>query len=318
VQVVSYLATLSAKLLSQPHEHNAKVLTLKKFIHGVQACGDHGELSTDMVYQTSDVAMMLGWVHEHGKKAPHLKFRQTILDKQHQMNARVVIADSNLFLYKDLENPYNYLRYSFDGVFPDTGEYCDAEPDPAKWQTIKTDLRLDIKDWRNTGNHILLCLQRDGGWSMLGFDVLDWVMITIKRIREFCDRPIRIRPHPGDKKAGRYCQRIIDLCKTHGIKDVELSSPGVSLLRDFKHCWAVVNHNSSPAVAAAMEGIPVFVTDPVRSQAREVSNHDLALIENPQLFDRLAWAQRISQFHWNYDDLASGRCWQHMKKWAKK
>jgi hypothetical protein len=271
-----------------------------------------------MLYRASDVAMMLGWVHEHGKQAPHLRFRQTILNKQHQINARVVIADSNLFLYKDLENPYNYLRYSFDGVFPGTGEYCDQAPDANRWLRLKQDMRLDLRDWRHHGNHILLCLQRDGGWSMAGFNVSDWAIHTIKRIRQFSDRPIKIRPHPGDKKAGRYCKNIMDLCNTQGIKDIAFSVPGTPLARDFKHCWAVVNHNSSPTVAAAIEGIPVFVTDPERSQAREVANQDLALLENPEMFDRLAWIQRLSQFHWSHDDLTSGRCWQHMRKWAAK
>ena len=40
---------------------------------------------------------------------------------------------------------------------------------------------------------------------------------------------------------------------------------------DFVDCWAVVNHNSSPGVAAVMEGIPVILTDPERSQARDVA-----------------------------------------------
>lgn len=318
MRVVSYLATLPAKLLGQPHEDNAKVLTLKRFIQGVQASGDLGTVCTDMLYQHSDVAMMLGWVHEHGKQAPHLRFRQEILHQQQQQGGRVVIADSNLFLYKDPANPHNYLRFSFDGVFPDTGEYCDQSPDPDRWQVIKQHMDLDIRDWRSNGNHVLLCLQRDGGWSMLGFNVADWALITIKRIRQFCDRPIKIRAHPGDKKAARYCKNIIDLCNTHGIQDVSLSLAGTPLARDLKHCWAVVNHNSSPTVAAAIEGIPIFVTDPARSQAREVANHDLAALENPQMFDRLAWVQRLSQFHWSHDDLISGRCWQHMKKWAKK
>jgi hypothetical protein len=89
-------------------------------------------------------------------------------------------------------------------------------------------------------------------------------------------------------------------------------------MHDFKNCWAVVNHNSSPAVAAAIEGIPVFVTDPDRSQARDIAGSGLNRIEKPHIPDRLAWIQRISQFHWSHDELRSGACWAHMKKWAKK
>jgi hypothetical protein len=79
----------------------------------------------------------------------------------------------------------------------------------------------------------------------------------------------------------------------------------------------VVNHNSSPAVAAVLEGVPVFVTDPERSQAREVANTSLSRIENPEMPERLQWVQRISQFHWSHDEVKSGICWAHMKKWVQ-
>jgi hypothetical protein len=317
MKVISYLATLPQKLLSTQRSDAPKIQTLQKFVQGVCVVGDQGIVSADMQYQDCDVAVMLGWVHEHGKSAPHLQFRQDLLTRQQQRGGRVVIADSNLFLYANLDNPHRITRYSFDGVFPDTGEYCDTEPDPRRWQQIKQTMSVDLRSWRDQGNHILMCLQRDGGWSMAGFSVVDWALITAKQIRQHSNRPIRIRPHPGDKKAGRYCRDILELFAKHGIQNVSLSDSNTALTRDFKHCWAMVCHNSSPGVAAAIEGIPVFVTDPMRSQAREVANTDIAMIENPLLPDRDAWIQRISQFHWSYADLESGACWQHMRKWVR-
>jgi hypothetical protein len=317
VKVISYIGTLPTKLLSISHADNAKVQTLTKFAQGVTAVGDDGMIITDMDYQDCDVAVMLGWVHEHGKSAPHLRFRQHILDQQRQRGRRVVIADSNLFLYADPNNPHYYLRYSFDGIFPNTGEYCDQQPDPGRWTAIQQEIGVNLRPWRLQGNHILMCLQRDGGWSMAGFDVVDWALITAKQIRQYSDRPIRIRSHPGDKKAGRYCRNILDLFARHGLRNVSLSNHDVTLSRDFKHCWAMVCHNSSPAVAAAIEGIPVFVTDPTRSQACAVANIDLSQIEMPNTPDREQWIHRISQFHWSFADLTSGRCWQHMRQWAQ-
>lgn len=317
MKVVSYIATLPGKLLSRPHQDNPKVQTLTKFVQGVTAAGDQGLVFPDLQYQDCDVAVMLGWVHEHGKAAPHLQFRQHILAEQQRRGGRVVIADSNLFLYADTDNPHYFLRYSFDGVFPDTGEYCDSTPDPARWQQIQHTMGVSLRPWRTQGTHILMCLQRDGGWSMAGFSVVDWALITVKQLRQYSNRPIRIRAHPGDKKAGRYCRDILQLFARHGIQNISLSDGNTALTRDFKHCWAVVCHNSSPGVAAAIEGIPVFVTDPVRSQARDVANTDIAMIENPGLADRESWIQRISQFHWSYADLESGTCWQHMRKWVR-
>jgi len=318
MKVIVYTATLPRKLLSEPQSGNQKIVTLKNFAQGVLAAGDDGIVSNEMVYEPSDVAVMLGWVHEHGKIAPHLKFREQILNQQSKSGGRVVIADSNLFLYKDVTNPHNYLRYSFDGVFPNTGEYCDQAPDPDRWRRIQHDMGVSLKSWRTNGNHVLMCLQRDGGWSMAGFSVVDWALITAKQIRQYSNRPIRLRAHPGDKKAGRYCREILNLFERHGIQDVALSGSDTSLGRDLKHCWAVVCHNSSPGVAACIEGIPVFVTDPERSQVQEIANTDLARMEDPILRDRQSWINRISQFHWSYDDLTSGTCWRHMRNWAKK
>ena len=314
MKVVSYLATLPAKLLKGDHDSNEKISTLKKYAMGVKSAGDAGIVSTAIQYEPADVAVMLGWVHEHGKSAPHLQFRQHVLDQQRRHGKRTVIADSNLFLYHDTKNPHHYLRYSYDGVFPNTGEYCDSNPDPARWNRIQQDLGICVRDWRSTGNHVLVCLQRNGGWSMGSISVVDWATNTIRELRKHTDRPIVIRPHPGDKHARKY---LNDFAKNSSLSNVVVSDPDIPLVRDLKYCWAVVAHNSSPTVGAAIEGVPVFVTDPARSQCRDIANTDLSRIETPSMPDRTAWLQRISQFHWSHADLVSGQCWSHMRQWAR-
>jgi hypothetical protein len=258
---------------------------------------------------------MLGWVHEHGKRAPHLQFRQHIIEQQRRNGGRTVVADSNLFLYHDTKNPHHYLRYSYDGVFPDTGEYCDSNPDPARWDCVKKAMGVNVLDWRSDGNHILLCLQRNGGWSMGGISVTDWATKTIAELRNYTNRPIVIRPHPGDKRTSDYAAYF---SKNKLFHNVTVGDPAIPLKQDLKNCWAAVAHNSSPTVGAAIEGIPVFVTDPANSQCRDIANTELSQIEMPCMPDRTAWLQRISQFHWSHAELVSGQCWTHMKKWALK
>lgn len=316
MKVISYLATLPAKMLVPSHSTNNKFLTLQKYAEGVTATGDTASVSRILQYEAADVAVILGWVHGDGKKAPHLSFRQHIVDQQRQRGGRTVIADSNLFLYHDTKNPHYYLRYSFDGVFPDTGEYCDQNPDPTQWNRIQKDMGIRVSPWRNTGNHILLCLQRNGGWSMSSMSVPEWTINTISKLRQYTDRPIVIRPHPGDKHASEYINNFL---KHNSLPDVTtISDTSTPLIRNLKYCWAAVAHNSSPTVGAAIEGVPIFVTDPVRSQCRDIANTDLSQIETPAMPDRTAWLHRISQFHWSHADLVSGRCWSHMKAWAKK
>jgi len=322
MKVISYLATLPKKVNYTSAESlkaaTDKANTLRYFIEGVNAVGDEGIIAEGFDYEPSDVAVILGWVHEHGKTAPHLQLRQQILDGQRVYNGRTMIADSNLFLYKDKTNPGYWLRYSFDGIFPNTGTYCDTAPDPSRWTAVQQNLNIDLRPWRTQGNHILLCLQRDGGWSMGGFEVLDWAMKTILQLRRYSNRPIRVRAHPGDKRATKYCDRLMKLCIGRRLLNVELSAPDTSLEHDLKHCWAVVNHNSSPAVGAAIEGIPVFVTDPERSQVQEIAETRLDKIETPITPDRDAWIQRLSQFHWSHQELRDGTAWAHMRKFVEK
>lgn len=318
MKVVSYLATLPQKSFNSPDFNSSeKYQTLARMVTGAITAGDQGILEAGMVYQPSDVAVMLGWVHEHGKQSPHLLFRKQIVDSQLQNGGRTIIADSNLFLYKNKKNPHRYLRYSYDNVFPGIGEYCDQKTDPARWQKISTDIGLTLQPYRTQGNHILLCLQRNGGWSMAGFSVVEWALQTIAEIRKHSKRPIRIRPHPGDKGAARDCDAILQRSSRKYV-GISKSLPDSDLMFDLQNCWAVVNHNSSPTVGAAIEGFPVFVTDPTHSQCAEIANTELANIEYPNLPDRQSWVERLSMFHWNHEELANGTAWNHMKKWAKK
>ena len=101
------------------------------------------------------------------------------------------------------------------------------------------------------------------------------------------------------------------------MKKVIISS-NANILQDFKDAHAVINYNSSPAVAAAIEGVPTFVLDPERSQAAEVSHTSLEYLENIQEFDRTQWIKKMAQMHWTLDELKDGTAWRHLRQWAKK
>ena len=287
---------------------------LEKFSRGVTRIGDQAILHQGNNLIDADVAMSIGWVHENSRNIGHLNLRKQIIEHQINSNKKVLLADSNLFLYNDLSNTKHYLRYSFNGVFPNTGIYCDTEIDSNRWIKISQNLKISLKDYRQNGNHILLCLQRNGGWSMGNYDVIDWTVSTINIIRQHSDRPIVIRAHPGDKGSREYLDTKHIIKKLGHMKNITLSQTGTTFIADLKNCWAVVNHNSSPTVGAAIEGYPIFVTDPSRSQSAEIANLNLSDIENPKILDRQKWLERISMFHWNFDEIENGECWNHMRK----
>lgn len=300
-----------------PNQKNQeKIDILKFFSEGAKKTGDLIIDVQDYDLCSADIAVLQGWIAPGQPFTKHGDLRFRIINHQLQKSKYVVGVDSNLFLYANTENPHHYLRYSFNGIFPSTGIYCDHYINPARWQSISRNLNISLKDYRQTGNHILLCMQRNKGWSMGVLDSQDWVINTIKVIRQFSDRPIVIRPHPGDKETKRIFKTNKELCKINFDYGVMLSH-NENLLDDLKNCWAAVNHNSSPVVGAAIEGYPIFVTDPENSQCRDIANTDFSQIENPKLPDRQKWIERISMFHWNFDELKSGECWNHMKKYVK-
>jgi len=298
------------------NKNTEKGQILERFSRGVDKIGDQVILHQGVNIIDADVAMSVGWVHENSRNVGHLNLRKQIIEHQLNSNKKILLADSNLFLYKDSSNPKHYLRYSFNGVFPNTGIYCDAEIDPNRWIKISQDLKISLKDYRQNGDHILLCLQRNGGWSMGKYDVIDWTVNTINTLRQYSDRPIVIRAHPGDKGSKEYLDTKNIIKKLGHMNNIRLSQPGSTLIDDLKNCWAVVNYNSSPTVGAAIEGYPIFVTDPDRSQSAEIANLNLADIENPKLFDRQKWIERISMFHWSFDEIENGECWNHMRKYV--
>lgn len=310
MKVVSFDKVIPAKNTNK--EKNA---IIEKFVQGVRKSGrDIGIVNNTFQYEECDVAVIQGWQHETGKNAPHLKLRQTIIDNQLNTNRKVIVADSNLFLYANPSNsPHHYLRYSINGVFPTTGEYCDDVIDIKRWDQIRRDCNLLVKPMVKKGRHILLCCQRNGGWSMGGYDVVSWIINTITQIRQHSDRPIVIRAHPGDKKAVKYMDRNL----FRRMPGVTLSAFDRPLHQDLHKCWAVVNHNSSSIVGPIIQGYHSFITDPKNSQCRDVSHIEFKHIEDPLKFDRQAWLRRISMFHWKFTELEDGTCWNHMRNYCQ-
>lgn len=311
MKVVSYLNGIPGN-----NKNPEKPLMLQKFIDGVNAVGDTG-VAHRGDWIPSDVGVLQGFVHHDSPNTPHLLLRRRVLENQKKNGKRTVIIDSNLFLYRDQGNTKTYLRYSYDGIFPTTGNYCWDNPDPERWVKLSKNLKINPQNWKTSGNHILICLQRNGGWSMKGQDNQDWARGVIQKIRQYSDRPIIVRGHPGDRRAGKYLDSRERTFKLGGLDNVHISDHrNRHLLQDLQNAWCTVVYNSSPAVASAIEGVPVFADDPIDCQANDVCNTDFSKIESPQHFDRLPWLQKLAMCHWNFEELSDGTCWKHMREYT--
>ena len=309
MKVVAYAAGIP-----NPNKSPHKLEVLQRFVAGVNVVGDQGILHYGKNTIAADVAVIQGWVHDGSPRSPHLMLRKSAAENL--LNKHTIIVDSNLFNYNlGKLHPSHYSRYSMDGVFPTTGNYFSGTVDPSRWQKISRDLQISLKPQRTDGRHILICLQRNKGWSMGSLSVIDWLNDTIAKIVQHTDRTIVIRAHPGDKKAITSYLPILIQRYRHNNK-VKISNTGTPLEVDLKKAWAVVNHNSSSIVGPLIQGYPGFITDPIKSQCAEVVHTDFSMIEHPQQFDRQKWLERISMFHWNFDELSNGSAWRHMREYV--
>lgn len=138
---------------------------------------------------------------------------------------------------------------------------------PERWAA----LGIELKPWRESGEHILVCPNRHFGMRGLAMPV-DWERLTVAALRRITKRPIRVRPHPQN------------------------SAPVRTLADDMAGAWAMVIWASSTGVHSLIAGIPVIATSRwwiLKAAAGE----RLEDIESPPMFDRvpafekLAWAQ---------------------------
>ena len=309
VRVIGYTKVIPPGKALKPSKPNHKLDIIKNFIEGVRMCGDNGLVYDGYEMLDCDVAMMQGFLHDKSSHVPHINLRRNIT--MNTRNKAFITADSNLFLYKARQNePYHYLRYSINGVFGNTGEYCNDTPTDLQWNKIKRDLGVELKPWSiNEREFVLLCLQRNGGWSMKGKDVVVWANHKIAEIRRHTTRPIIVRPHPGDKKAPEYCKLI------NG-ENVRISFEPM-IEHDLAISCVTIGYNSSPLVASVIEGVPIICEDPASSQVGEVCHTDLSQLSALKPIDRESWIRKIAQCHWSFADLRSGECWQHMKRYLK-
>jgi len=307
MKVVSYHSGIPPK-----NNSPEKPLILSNFVQGVNTVNDIGINHYQSTIQDCDVAVLQGFVHTNSKNTPHLLFRKQVLDHQKLTNKRTLIVDSNLFLFATgkRNTPGNYLRYSFDGVFRGTGFYFDKDVDPKRWQSIKKNIGIDIVPYKARGESILLCLQRNGGWSMKNTDVISFAHYIIKRIKKYTSRKIIVRGHPGDRKT---LARLSEL----KYNNVTVST-NQDIRQDLNHAWATVVYNSSPGVASLIQGVPVFQMDSDLdySMYGEVANTNIKEIEDPVLYDRQEWIERISMSHWNFEELKDGTAWRFMKNYV--
>lgn len=146
-------------------------------------------------------------------------------------------------------------------------------------------------------DHILIASQHDRSLQWQGMPPMkDWIQQTIHKIRQFSDRKIVIRPHPRSPISSVVFPNVIFE------KPILLKNTYDNFDIDY-NCHCVINHNSGPAVQAAIHGIPVICDQ--SSLAAAVSGA-FDNIENISLPDRTEWFLKLCHTEWTVDEIALG------------
>jgi hypothetical protein len=169
--VVVYLSSLP-----KISDRNRKVEVLRAFAAGAQRAGASVFVQTENNIVDCRLAVILGWVGAT-IRGPHIQLRRSVIDHQLNNGGHVMPIDATCFKFADPNS--QFLRYSLDGVFYNTNFYSNKNSGPQKWNQIRQQLNIELKPWRTNGNHILVCLQRDGGWSMKGTYIDMWADQTV-------------------------------------------------------------------------------------------------------------------------------------------
>jgi hypothetical protein len=171
-------------------------------------------------------------------------------------------------------------------------------------------LGLTLKNYQeNRRPEILIACQHTRSLQWSGMPNMEqWVLETAKRIKQYSDRPILVRPHP------RCLFRVqSSLVKMESPKKLPNTYDDFDIDYGY-HC--VINHNSGPAVQAAMHGIPV-VTD--QSSLAAPVSMKLDQIESPSLPNRTQWFNELIHTEWTVSEIEHGipflRLEQELKKY---
>ena len=149
---------------------------------------------------------------------------------------------------------------------------------------------------KNRRSEILIATQHQKSLQWEGMPAMDqWVKQTIENIKTYTDRKIVIRSHPRSPLRLNLPRVGIEIPKqipgTYDDFDIDYNF----------HC--VVNHNSGPALQAAINGLPCICDStslayPVSSKFQE--------IEEISLPDREEWFLKLCHTEWTVEEIAQG------------
>jgi hypothetical protein len=259
-------------------EHGAvnSVPVFTAFEQGARALGH------EIVNDHEDVAVI--WSVLWAGKMLH---NQKIYQQCIQTNRPILIIEvGNLNRGQSWRLSLNHINRL--GIFANTDNLDSARP---------RILGINLKPIeRHRQSNILIATQHERSLQWQGMPSMkQWCESMIKQIQSKTSRKIVVRPHPRSLFSLQIpnvtVERPQKITNTYDDFDISYNH----------HC--VINHNSGPAVQAAINGVPVLCDSSSLAGELSISWENL---ENPSLPDREEWFLKLCHTEWTVAEIHQG------------
>jgi len=181
-------------------------------------------------------------------------------------------------------------------------------------------LGLRYNGWKNKedlGEKIIIALQLAGDASLRNCNINEWCMDTVRELREYTERPIEIRTHPGvsEKGMGNHEELFKEFAFANFRNVSFINGRDVPWEEHLKDAYCVVAYSSGLSIDAVLNGYPVIASDE-GNFAWNVAETKLKNIENLNLAsnqDVQQWLHNLAYCQWTADEMESGKCWEHLQ-----
>ena len=143
---------------------------------------------------------------------------------------------------------------------------------------------------------ILIACQHQESLQWQGMPPMkDWVSDTISKIHQYTHRRVVVRYHPRSsfpfKQSGVTVERPSRIPNTYDDFDI------------FYNYHCVINHNSGPAVQAAISGVPVLCDQSSLAADLSIKWSEL---DSPYVPDRTEWFVKLCHTEWTVEEIRQG------------
>ena len=247
----------------------------------------------------------------------NMKDQHDFMDKTGK--PRIVIEQATFRKNIDFDKPYSYYyKVGLNHFTYNEGIFFNEDSPSDRWLKIQKEQDIEIKPWRqdmyDDSKYILFLLQNPIDTSLnpiieRGEKYDDWIIKTIKQIKNITSKKIKVRLHPrfqGRFSTTRMIQENVEISNNYD--GWNKTNGGDSLYKDLEKAWCCVTFSSNAATEAICEGVPVINLHN-SSFSWPVSYHTLDILTNPVIrcdFDRTQWLYDCAYTQWTMEEINSG------------